>query len=93
MTDNDTDIDVEETRDELTDAIEDIPDADPDSLALYDDGHGHFVINSDTDDQDVDDIDAALEEVGYERDGVLNPPGMTQQNIRPADQDGDGDAA
>lgn len=86
-----TDEDLEATADELKDAIADIPDADPDSLALYDDGRGHFVLNSEPDDQDVDAIDSALDAVGYERDGHLPVPGMTQQNIAPADQDGDDD--
>lgn len=44
----------------LVEAVESIPDADPDSVAQYDDDTGHFVINSGEDDQDVDVIDEAL---------------------------------
>ena len=77
--------DTEAVADNVKEAIEDIPDADPDSLTLYADGHGHFVINSDEEDQDVNVIDEALNAVDYERDGVLPLPGITQQNIVPAD--------
>ncbi|MGQ3412059.1 hypothetical protein ACT4ML_07315 [Natrinema sp. LN54] len=76
--------------DALVGAVESIPDADPDSIAQYDDDCGHFVIHSDADDQDVDEIDEALKEVGYERDGHIPAPGMVQQNFRPL-EDGEGD--
>lgn len=79
----------DETVEDLQEAIAEIPDADPDSLTLADEGHGHFVINSDEEDQDVEDIDEALEQVGYERNGILNPPGMTQQNIIPKENGGE----
>lgn len=79
----------EEIAEEVQGAIEEIPDADPDSLTLYDDGHGHFVINSDEEDQDIEEIDEAIEPVGYERNGILNPPGMTQQNIIPKESGGE----
>ena len=79
------------TDDALVEAVEAIPDADPESITQYDDGRGHFVINSDEDDQDVEEIDDALEAAGYERNGVLAIPDMVQQNFLPADQDGDGD--
>ena len=75
----------DETVEDVKGAIEEITDADPDSLVLSEDGQGHFVINSDEDDQDVEQIDEALNEVGYERNGILNPTGMTQQNIVPKD--------
>lgn len=75
------------SREKLLEAIEDIPDGDPDSLALYDDDHGHFLINSDEDDQDVKEIDEALEGSGYERDGVLAVPGIVQQNVAPVEED------
>lgn len=75
------------TDQELIEAVEEIDNADVDSIAQYDDGRGHFVINSDEDDQDIEQIDEALEEAGYERDGILNPPGMTQQNFKPKEED------
>jgi len=77
----------DEVVEELQDAIADIQDGDPDSLSLYDDGRGHFIINSDAEDQDVDDIDAALEQAGYERDGIVDVPGMVQQDVVPTDGD------
>jgi len=77
----------EEVVEDLQDAIGDIPDGDPDSLSLYDDGRGHFIINSDAEDQDVDEIDAALEEAGYERDGIVDVPGIVQQNVVPSGGD------
>lgn len=70
---------------DLQEALEDIPDADPDSLTLYEDGYGHFVIHSNEEEQDIDEIDAALDGTGYERDGILNVPGMTQQNVTPVE--------
>jgi hypothetical protein len=78
----------EHVDDELAEAIAAIPDADVESIAQYDDGSGHFVIESAPDDQDVDEIDAALEEAGYERNGHLPVPGMTQQNFRPVEENG-----
>jgi hypothetical protein len=74
--------------DDLAEAVASIPNADVESITQLDDGHGHFVINSEPDDQDVGEIDAALEEAGYERDGHLPVPGMTQQNFTPI-EDGD----
>jgi hypothetical protein len=74
---------------DLVEAVASIPDADVESITQLDDGRGHFVINSEPDDQDVDEIDAALEEAGYERNGHLPVPGMTQQNFEPIE---DGDA-
>lgn len=71
------------TEDDLIQAVSSIPNGDVDSIAQYDDGSGHFVINSNPEDQDVDHIDEVLEEVGYERDGHLPVPGMVQQNFKP----------
>ncbi|WP_254831607.1 hypothetical protein [Haloglomus salinum] len=71
----------------LRDAVEAIPDGDPESITLLDDGHGHFVINSEPDDQDVDRIDELLGRAGYERDGHLPVPEMTQQNVAPTESD------
>ena len=79
----------EHVDDELVEAVATIPDADVESIAQYDDRSGHFVIESDPDDQDVDEIDAALEEAGYERNGHLPVPGMTQQNFTPVDGGGE----
>ena len=79
-------IDLETRKEELQAAIAEIPDADPETLTLYDAGHGHFVINSDEEDQDVADIDEALDGTSYERNGIVNPPGMTQQNIQPVEE-------
>lgn len=77
---------------DLLEAVEEIPDADPDSVQQYEDMHGHFVINSEEEAQDVDVIDNHLSEAGYERDGVLAVPDMVQQNFAPADNGGeDGD--
>lgn len=73
------------TDEDLVEAVETIPDADPDTIAQYDDGTGHFVINSNEEDQDVDEIDEALNDAGYERNGVLPVPEMVQQNFKPAD--------
>jgi hypothetical protein len=77
--------------DDLADAIASIPHADVESITQLDDGHGHFVIESDPDDQDVDEIDAALNDAGYERNGHLPVPGMTQQNFTPVDESDDVD--
>ncbi|WP_137288804.1 hypothetical protein [Natronorubrum halophilum] len=74
---------------DLVEAVESIPDADPDSIAQYDDDRGHFLIHSDADDQDVDEIDEILEDAGYERDGYLPAPDMVQQNFSPI-EDGKG---
>ena len=79
----------EHVDDDLAEAVASIPDADVESIAQYDDRAGHFVIESEPDDQDVDEIDAALSEAGYERNGHLPVPGMTQQNFAPIE---DGDA-
>ena len=77
---------------DLLEAVEEIPDADPDSVQQYEDMHGHFVINSEEEAQDVDVIDKHLSKAGYERDGVLAVPDMVQQNFAPADNGGeDGD--
>lgn len=75
------------TDDKLIDAVRSIPNGDPDSVTQYDDGGGHFVINSEPDDQDVDHIDEMLEDAGYERDGHLPVPDMTQQNFVPIEDD------
>jgi hypothetical protein len=78
------------TDEDLVDAVRSIPDADPESIAQYDDGAGHFVINSDAEDQNVEHIDEILEDAGYERDGHLPVPEMTQQNFAPIeDEDGE----
>lgn len=76
--------------DDLVAAVEKLPDADPDSIAQREDGHGHFLFNSDADDQDVDEIDAVLGEAGYERAGHLPVPGMVQQNFEPIAEGDDG---
>jgi hypothetical protein len=81
----------EHVDDDLVDAVASIPDADVGSITQFDDGRGHFVIESDPDEQDVDKIDAALEGAGYERNGHLPVPGMTQQNFIPADDVDRGD--
>lgn len=81
---------LESRKETLKEAIKEISDADPDSLTLYPAGHGHFLIHSDESEQDIDEIDAALDGTGYERDGIINPPGMTQQNVAPV-EDGDSD--
>lgn len=73
--------------DDLVEAVEAIPDADPDSISQYEDGHGHFVINSDEEDQDVHEIEEHLGAAGYERNGILPVPGMVQQNFRPMDEE------
>ncbi|AXR82295.1 hypothetical protein [Natrarchaeobaculum sulfurireducens] len=78
--------------DALEEAVESIPDADPDSIAQYDDGRGHFLIESNADEQDVDEIEDALGAAGYERDGHVPVPELTQQNFRPID-DGEGGEA
>jgi sugar phosphate isomerase/epimerase len=76
----------DEQREALEAAVESIEDADPDSITLYDDGTGHFLIKSDADEQDVDAIDEALEDAGFERDGHIPVPDLTQQNVRPLDE-------
>jgi len=73
--------------DELVEAVENLPDADPDSIVQADDGHGHFIFNADADEQDIDEIDEALEAAGYERNGHLPVPGMVQQNFTPIEGD------
>lgn len=71
---------------DLKEAVESIPDADPDTIALYDDGTGHFVIHNErNDDEFIEQVDEALEEAGYERDGHLPVPEMTQQNFKKKD--------
>ncbi|WP_435093449.1 hypothetical protein [Halorubrum sp. N11] len=75
------------TDDDLREAVESLPDADPDSLVQLDSGRGHFVFNADADEQDVDEIDDVLEDAGYERDGHLPVPGMVQQNFRPIEEE------
>lgn len=75
------------TDDDLVDAVRSIPNGDTDTVTQYDDGRGHFVINSEPDDQDVDHIDEMLEDAGYERDGHLPVPEMTQQNFAPIEND------
>ena len=72
---------------DLAEAVGEIPHGDVDSIAQYDDGAGHFVIHSDPESQDVDQIDEVLEDAGYERDGHLPVPGMTQQNFKPINDD------
>lgn len=76
--------------DALVDAVESIPNADPGSIAQDDDNRGHFLIHSDADDQDIDKIDAVLEDVGYVRHGRFFIPDMVRQNFRPI-EDGEGD--
>jgi len=73
--------DLEETRAELKEAIADIPDVDPASLTLSEGGDGQFTISSNEQEQNVDEIDAALDGTGYERDGIFNPPRETHQCI------------
>lgn len=68
----------------LVEAVEEIPDADPSSITQYSDGRGNFVINSERSDQDVEAIETALNDAGYELDGGLSVPGMVQQNFRPS---------
>ena len=78
------------TDDDLREAVESLPDADPDSLVQLDSGRGHFVFHVEADEQDVDEIDDVLEDAGYERNGHLPVPGMVQQNFRPIEE-GDGE--
>jgi len=73
--------------DDLVEAVEQLPDADPDSIAQADDGHGHFVFNAEPEEQDVDQVDEVLEAAGYERNGHLPVPGMVQQNFTPIEED------
>jgi len=73
--------------DNLVEVVEQLPDADPESIVQADDGHGHFVFNADADEQDVDQIDEVLEAAGYERNGHLSVPGMDQQNFTPIEED------
>jgi hypothetical protein len=61
----------EHVDDDLVEAVASIPDADVESITQYDDRAGHFVIESDPDEQDVDEIDEALAQAGYRRDGHL----------------------
>ena len=77
------------TDDDLREAVESLPGADPDSLVQLDSGRGHFVFNVEADEQDVDEIDEVLEDAGYERDGHLPVPGMVQQNFRPIEEGDD----
>lgn len=77
------------TDDDLVDAVESLPDADPDSLVQFDSGRGHFVFNVDAGEQDVDEIDEALQAASYERDGYLPGPGIVQQNFRPIEEEED----
>ena len=79
----------EHVDDDLAEAVASITDADVESITQRDDGHGHFVIESEPDEQDIDEIDDALAEAGYRRDGHLPVPGMAQQNFEPIE---DGDA-
>lgn len=75
---------------DLVEAVEQIPDADPDTISQHDDGHGYFIINAnlnDLEDDDLEAIDGPLLEAGYELDGVLAPPGMVQQNFTPTGGD------
>jgi hypothetical protein len=74
--------------DDLVEAVASIPGADVESITQLEDGHSHFVIESEPDDQDVDEIDEALTNAGYERDGHLPVPGMTQQNFTPIEDGG-----
>lgn len=83
---------MSEPDDDIRAAVEAIPDADPEigeSLTQNEDGSGSFLIESETDDQDVDEIDEALDDAGYERDGLVEAPGMTQQFYRPIEEDED----
>ena len=74
------------TDEDLIEAVRSIPNGDVDSIAQLDNGSGHFVINSEPEDQDVDRIDEVLEDAGYERNGHLPVPGMTQQNFTPIEE-------
>jgi hypothetical protein len=70
------------TEEKLTEAVEKIPETDMESLT-YSNGEGSFLIESETDEQDADEIDELLEEAGYERDGFLEAPDITQQWFKP----------
>ena len=71
---------------DLVEVVEQLPDADPESIVQADDGHGHFIFNADADEQDTDEIDEALNDAGYERNGHLPVPGMVQQNFTPIEE-------
>ena len=66
--------------DDLIEAVASIPDADIESITQYDDRAGHFVINSEPDDQDVDEIAYSRWEISRLPDWI--EPVLTSIGIR-----------
>lgn len=77
--------DTDDPDPELAEAVESIPDADPDSLDQHADGTGSFMIRSSQDEQDTEEIDAELDGTGYERDGIMEGPEGVLQFYRPTE--------
>lgn len=85
--------DTDDIDDDVRTAIEKIDDTVPDEekgIEQQADGTVTFVIESTTDEQDVDQIDDALEAAGYERDGIMEGPEKTIQFARPIEDEEDG---
>lgn len=80
------DFDHEAKLEDLREAVEEIPDGDPESIGLYTTGTGNFIINAGMDDEqwsdDYAEIDDPLREAGFEPDGHIPAPGMIQQNVK-----------
>jgi len=68
---------MSERLDALRETVEEIPDADPESVTLTSDG-GHFVVDADEFSEEGEEI---LNDHGYVIVGGINVPGMTQVNV------------
>ncbi|UTF56037.1 hypothetical protein [Natronosalvus rutilus] len=77
------------SKSDVTEAVEQIEGADPDSVTHYQNGGGHFVIEADADDVDFEAVGEALIDAGVEQAGGLEVPGMVQINYETAGGDGD----
>lgn len=76
---------MSERLDALRETVEEIPDADPESVTLTSDG-GHFVVDADEFSEEGEEI---LNDHGYVIVGGINVPGMTQVNVEPVEEDDD----
>lgn len=76
---------MSERLDALRETVEEIPDADPESVTLTSDG-GHFVVDADEFSEKGEEI---LNDHGYVIVGGINVPGMTQVNVEPVEDSDD----
>lgn len=67
--------------DTFRETVEAIEDGDPESVVWFADKNGgHFVIEDTVDDDRVEEVEAALNDAGFEVTGILPIPGMCQFN-------------